>query len=225
VVVGAFINAAAILVGGGFGLLLKGRVNDKSAQTVLRAMGLCVCLIGIHGGLDGDFMLMAASLALGAFLGESLHIDSGLNRFGSFLQRKLSKTDENNTFAEGFVTATLLFCIGAMAIVGSIESGLRGDHSIVITKSIIDGATAVILASAFGAGVLFSAVPVLMYQGGIEFFAASLVFTPELITQISAVGGVMILGIGFNMVMDAKIKVANLLPGFVFAIAYYLLFL
>lgn len=223
---GAIINAIAILVGGAIGLLLKNRVSEKSSAGVMRALGLCICVIGIHGGLDGDFMLMAISLALGSLTGEFLHIDARLNKFGLFLQRKLSKDTENSTFAQGFVTSSLLFCVGAMAIVGSIESGLRDDQSVVITKSILDAFASVVLASTLGVGVLFSAMAVLLYQGSIEFFAAYFqdAISPELITHISAVGGIMILGIGINMVFGEKIKVANLLPGFIFAIAYYIVF-
>jgi len=191
----------------------------------MRALGLCVCIIGISGGLGGDIMLMVMSLALGAFAGELLNIDGGLNRLGLWVQGKLGGDGENSTFVQGFVAATLLFCVGAMAVVGSIDSGLRGDQSVIITKSIIDAVAALALASTLGAGVLFSAFVVLLYQGSIEFFAGHLqdVFTTNLIEQISAVGGVMILGIGVNMALDAKIKVANLLPGFVFAVGYYYL--
>ncbi|MCL2368975.1 MAG: DUF554 domain-containing protein [Oscillospiraceae bacterium] len=226
-ITGAAINAAAILLGGGLGLLLKGRITDRFIQSILRAIGLCICIIGISGALGGDIMLMIISLAAGALLGELLNIDSGLNRFGLWIQKKLSSGDENSSFAEGFVTATLLFCVGAMAIVGSIDSGLRGDHSVILTKSILDGVSALLLASSLGIGVLFSAVAVLLYQGSIEFFAGYLqeVFTASLITQISAVGGVMVLAIGLNMVLNAKIKTANLLPGFLFAIGYYYFFL
>jgi len=227
VITGAIINAIAILVGGGIGFLLKNRVSPQLAQGVMRALGLCVCVIGIQGALGGDIMLMAISIALGALTGELLHMDSRLNRFGLFLQNKFGKSGTESTFAQGFVSATLLFCVGAMAIVGSIDSGLRGDHSIVMTKSILDAFAAAVLASTFGAGVLFSAAAVLLYQGSIEFFAAFLqdVFTYTLITQISAVGGVMILAIGINMIFGEKIKTANLLPGFVFAVGYYFVFI
>jgi hypothetical protein len=222
-VTGAIINAAAILLGGGIGLLLKGRVNEKITHAIMRAMGLCVCVIGISGALDGDIMLMVASLALGVFAGELLCIDDRLNKFGIFVQGKFGKSDDG-FFAKGFVAATLLFCVGAMAIVGSLESGLRNDQSIVIAKSLIDAVASAALASTFGVGVLFSAVTVFLYQGSIEIFAGQLqdIFSAELITQITAAGGVMILGIGANMAFDTKIKVANLLPAFLFAGLYYI---
>ena len=172
-------------------------------------------------------MLLVLSLALGAFTGELLRIDDGLNRFGLWAQTRLSKGGEESTFSEGFVTTTLLFCVGAMAVVGSIDSGLRNDQSVILTKSVLDFVGSMIFASSLGVGVLFSAVPVLLYQGTLEFFAGFLqyVLTPDLVVQISAVGGVMILGIGANMVVNAKIKVANLLPGFLVAAGYYYLLL
>lgn len=218
---GAIINAIAILVGGGIGLLLKGRVNEKIARSVIRAIGLCVCIIGISGALGGDIMLMVTSIALGVLAGEILKIDARLNALGAFLQKKFSKGE--STFAEGFVSSTLLFCVGAMAIVGSLDSGLSDDQTIITTKSLIDGVVAIALASTFGFGVLFSAVAVFLYQGSIEFFAGRLqgVFSEELILQLTAVGGLMILGIGANMVLEAKLKVANMLPGFLFAVGYY----
>ncbi|MCL2828435.1 MAG: DUF554 domain-containing protein [Oscillospiraceae bacterium] len=223
---GATINALAILAGGGVGLLLRGKLTDKLSTGIIRAIGLCIIVIGVSGALEGDIMLMVVSLALGTLIGELLRIEGGLNNLGLRLQKKMSAGDENTSFAEGFVTATLLFCVGAMAIVGSIDSGLRGDHSIIITKSILDAVAALLLASTFGVGVLFSAVAVFFYQGSIELFAGNLqgVLTPALTAQISAVGGVMILAIGLNMTLNAKIKTANLLPGFLFAVGYYILF-
>jgi len=225
-IIATLINAAAVLVGGSVGLLFKGRIPEQISENIIRAIGLCVCIIGVSGAIKGDIMLLVASLALGAFVGELLNLEDGLNRLGLWLQNQLSREDDS-TFAEGFVTATLLFCVGAMTIVGSIESGMNNDRSIILTKSILDGVAATILASTLGYGVLFSAVVILVYQGGLEFFAGYLqnVLTESLITQISAVGSVMILGIGFNMVLKAKIRVANLLPGLVVAVGYYYLFI
>ena len=230
-ITGALINCGAILAGGGVGLLLRGRWSSTFAQGIMRALGLCVCIIGISGALGGDIMLMIIALALGTFMGELVGIDASLNKLGLWVQARMARKDAaaDNTFAQGFVAATLLFCVGAMAVVGSIDSGLRGDHSIIISKSIIDGVASIALASTLGAGVLLSAFMVLIYQGTIEFFAGHLqdVFTPTLVAQISAVGGVMILGIGANMALnlEPKIKVANLLPAFVFAAAYYIFFI
>ena len=226
-IIATLINTAAVLLGGGIGLLFRGRIPEKISEGVFRAIGLCTCIIGVSGAIKGDLILLVVSLALGAFVGELLRIEDGLNHFGLWLQNKLSRNDQPSRFAEGFVVATLLFCVGAMSIIGSIESGLRGDRSIIMTKSILDGISSMIFASSFGVGVLFSAAVILIYQGSIECFAGYLqnVLTTELITQISAAGCVMILGIGLNMAGNAQIKVANLLPGLVFAAVYHCLFL
>ena len=227
IITGAIVNSIAILIGGGIGLLFSGKISNNISSGITRALGLCICIIGVAGALEGDMMLLVVSLALGTLFGQLIDIDKRLNTFGMFLQNKLSPKDAESRFAEGFVTATLLFCVGAMAVVGSIESGLRNDHSTIFTKSILDGVIAMVFASYMGFGVLFSAFAVLLYQGSIEFFAGYLqdILSMSLITQISAAGGVMILAIGFNMVLDAKIKVANLLPGLIFAVGYYKLFL
>jgi len=224
---GALINAAAIIVGGTVGLLFKGKIPKHISASITRVLGLCVCIIGVSGAIGGDMMLLVVSLLLGAITGEIIDIDKRMNNLGQYLQKKLSPKDAESKFAEGFVTTSLLFCVGAMAVVGSIESGLAGDYSTIVTKSILDSVASMVFASYLGFGVLFSAIPVLLYQGSIEFFAGNLadVLTPSLIAQISATGGVMIFALGFNMTMDAKIKVANLLPGFIFAVGYYNLFL
>ena len=226
-IIGTLINAAAVVGGGTIGLLFKGKIPAKLAENIARAIGLGVCIIGITSAIKGDLMLLVVSLALGTFVGELLHIEDGLNKLGQWMQEKWSRKEEDSTFAEGFVAATLLFCVGAMAVVGSIESGLGNDRSIIYAKSILDGVCAMVLASSLGLGVLFSAGVILLYQGSIELFAGFLqnTLTEPLIVQISAAGGVMILGIGLNMTLNAKIKVANLLPGLLFAAGYYCLFI
>jgi len=228
-ITGALIKAAAILIGGGIGLLLKGRISDKFSQSLMRVLGLCVCIIGISSAIGGDIMLLVVFLAAGTFCGELLRIEDGVNRLGLWVQKKLRQDGEGSTFAQGFVTASLLFCVGAMAIVGSIDSGLRDDQSVIITKSIIDAVAAMMFASSLGFGVLFSAFAVLIYQGSIELFAGFFqdVFTDTLIAQLSATGGIMIMGLGANMAFDmqTKLKIANMLPGLVFAVVYYYIFL
>jgi uncharacterized membrane protein YqgA involved in biofilm formation len=226
-ITGAFINAVIILLGGGLGLVFRGKIPERFSENIIRAIGLCVCVIGLSGALAGDMVLLVVSLTLGVFIGELLDIDGSLDRLGRWLQKKISRNDGRSTFSEGFVSATLLFGVGAMAIVGSIDSGLRNDQSVILTKAIIDGVSACVLASALGAGVLFSAAAILVYQGSIEFFAHFLqtILTDALVTQISAAGGVMIMGIGLNLALNARIKVANLLPGFFVAAGYFYLFL
>jgi len=227
IITGALINAAAILLGGTIGLLFKGKIPKKISASITRVLGLCVCIIGISGAINGDLMLLVVSLLLGAITGELIDIDKRMNNLGLYLQNKLNPKDAESKFAEGFVTTSLLFCVGAMAVVGSIESGLANDYSTIVTKSILDGVASMIFSSYLGFGVLFSALPVLLYQGSIEIFAGQLadVLTGSLIAQISAAGGVMIFALGFNMTLEAKIKVANLLPGLLFAAGYYVLFI
>ena len=225
--IGTLVNAAAVLLGGGLGLLFKGRIPEKISQNTIRAIGLCVCIIGISGAIKGNLMLVVGSLALGAFSGELLNIEGGLDKLGSWLQKKMSRGNSDAPFAEGFTTATLLFCVGTMSIIGSINGGLKHEYSIIFTKSILDGISAMVLASTFGFGVLFSIVVIIAYQGSIELFAGYLqnVFTDGLVTQITAVGSVMILGLGLNMALNAKFKAANLLPGLIFAAGFYYLFM
>ncbi|MDR2655566.1 MAG: DUF554 domain-containing protein [Oscillospiraceae bacterium] len=223
---GVLANVAAVLAGGLAGLLLRGRLSEALTANLTKAIGLCVCIIGVSGALKGDAMLLVLSLSLGAFTGELINIDKRLNNFGLWLQKKFSRGRRSN-IAEGFTSATLLFCVGAMAVVGSIDSGLRGDNSILFAKSLIDGISAMVMSSALGAGVLFSAAAVFVYQGLIVLFSGFLqsVLVDALIVQISAAGSVMILGIGLNMALSAKIKAANLLPGLLFAAMYHYLFL
>lgn len=205
--------------------MLKGRLSEKYTINIMKALGLCTLTIGINSALQGDIMLIVVSISVGAFFGEMLGIEERVNKFGSWLESKISK-GKGSSFGEGFVTASLLYCVGAMAIVGSIESGLRGDLSVIFTKSVLDGVSSVFFAGSLGIGVAFSSVSVLIYQGIIELFAgqAQEILTDDFIVQISALGGVMIIALGFNLSLGSKLKVANMLPGFLAAIIYYNLF-
>lgn len=228
-IIGTLVNAAAVLLGGIIGLLLKGRIPEERTKSIVRTIGLCVCVIGIADAIKGDLMLVVVSLALGTLVGEIVRLDAGLNNMGERLQKIMSQKEEKSAFAEGFVTATILFCVGAMSIIGSIESGLGDDRSMIYTKSILDGISAMVFASYLGFGVLFSAVVILVYQGSIELFAGSLQNilqeSSALMTHFSATGGVMVLAIGLNMTLHAQIKVANMLPSLFFAVGYYYLLL
>jgi uncharacterized membrane protein YqgA involved in biofilm formation len=225
-IIGTLVNVAAVLLGGVIGLLLKGKIPARFADNIIRVIGLCSCVIGISLAIKGDPILLVVSLVLGAFIGELLRIEDGLNKLGEWMQKMASREESKSIFAEGFVVATLLFCAGPMAVIGSIESGLGNDRSVIYTKSILDGVSAMVLASSLGLGVLLSAAAIFVYQGSIELFAGHVqnIMTDTLIVQISATGGVMILGIGLNLAMNAKIKVTNLLPGLLFAAGYYYVF-
>lgn len=214
ILLGTIVNAAAILIGGLAGLLVKGGLPERFAQTVMQGVALCVLLIGVSGALEGMPHLMAVILymVLGALIGEGLKIEEGLERFGKRVEEKFSKGDSQ--FTKGFVTSSLLFCVGAMAIMGSFESGLKGSHDILYSKSILDGIAALIFASTLGVGVLFSAASVLIYQGAITLLSGALssVLTDLVIVQMSAVGGLLIMALGLNMLLSSKLKVGNLLP-------------
>lgn len=213
---GTIVNSIAVIVGCLVGLVVKGRLTEKISTTIMNGLALCTLYIGISGALNGgDTLIMIISVAIGALLGEIIDIDKLLNKLGYYLESKFKGKKENNiSIAEGFITSSLLFCVGAMAIVGSLESGLKGNHDTLFTKSILDGISSIIFTSSLGIGVIFSAVTVLVYQGAITLGAGLLsgVLSTTVITNMSAVGGLLIIGLGLNMLGITKVKIANLLP-------------
>lgn len=221
---GTIVNTAAIIVGGLAGLILKGGIPKKYTDTVMHAIGLAVFLIGVRGALKSDdLLLIIFSLAIGSIIGEAMRIEDRLENLGKWLESRFSKSGEN--VARGFVAASLLFCVGSMAIVGSLESGLSGDHQTLFAKSVLDGVLSVVFASTFGFGVIFSAVPVFLYQGAITL-TASLVkplLVPAAVSQMSAVGGLLIVGIGINLLEPGRIKVGNMLPAIFVPTVYFAL--
>ena len=222
--VGTLINTVAILVGTALGLLLRKGIPDRLRETVVQGQGLCVILIGLSGALKtGDTLCMIICMVAGALIGAAINIEKRLNDLGAFLERKVTRgTGETGSVAKGFVTASLLFCVGAMAIVGAMDSGLRGDHSTLIAKSALDGISAIFFASSLGIGVGLSAFAVLIYQGAIALLAMWIepLLTEAVITEMSAVGGLLIAGIGLNMIYDKHIPVGNLLPAIFLPMLY-----
>ncbi|MED3561127.1 DUF554 domain-containing protein [Bacillus xiapuensis] len=217
---GTLVNGALIIVGSLLGKLLN-RIPDSMKTTVMYAIGLSVMVLGLQMGLkSGNFLIVILSLVIGAVIGELLKLEEKLNDLGHWLESKVGSNGKGS-ISEGFVTATLIFVIGAMAIIGALNSGVRGDHDVLYTKSIIDGFTALILTTTLGIGVIFSAIPVLLYEGLIALFATQIDrFVPQalmgqFIVEMTATGGVMIFAIGLNLTGIIKIKVANLLPGIV----------
>ncbi|MGL5330443.1 MAG: DUF554 domain-containing protein [Peptostreptococcaceae bacterium] len=215
--IGTIVNSMAILVGCLVGLLVKGKVSEKIGNTVMNGIALCVLYIGISGSFEGkDTLLTIISIAIGALIGEIIDIDKWLIKLGDGLQAKFSKGNkkESVSISQGFVSASLLFCVGAMAIVGSLESGLRGNYEVLFAKSILDGISAIIFTATLGIGVMFSAVSVLIYQGLITICASFLsgVLNTEIISAMTGVGSLLIIGLGLNMLKATNIKVANLLP-------------
>ena len=233
---GTLINVGAILLGGFIGLFVKKGLNEKLMDSVMKAIGVAVMFVGISGALTGllkiteggkietsGTMLMIISLILGTFIGELLKIEDRLERVGEKL-KKAVKAKNSGNFVEGFVTTTLIFCVGAMAIVGSLEDGLTGDFSMLAAKSVLDGIMAIIVASTMGIGVLFSAIPVFIYQGAITLLAEfiSPVLSDQLVLNLSYIGSALIFGIGVNQVFGKKIKTGNMLPALLVPIVYEL---
>lgn len=222
--VGTLINTVAILVGTALGLLLRKGIPERLRETVVQGQGLCVILIGLSGALKtGDTLCMIICMVAGALIGAAINIEKRLNDLGAFLERKVTRGQgETGSVAKGFVSASLLFCVGAMAIVGAMDSGLRGDHSTLIAKSALDGISAIFFASSLGIGVGLSAFAVLIYQGAIALLAMWIepLLTETVITEMSAVGGLLIAGIGLNMIYDKHIPVGNLLPAIFLPMLY-----
>lgn len=229
---GTIINCAAIIVGGVFGLLFGKLLKERVQETLQKANGICVLFIGIAGAMEGMLrlsgstlssgrsMLIIASLALGALVGELINIEHWVERFGEWLKIKTGNAKDKN-FVNGFVTASLTVCIGAMAVVGSIKDGIEGDISILTTKAILDLIIVMVMTCSLGKGCIFSAIPVAVFQGTITALARLIkpLMTEAASANLSLIGSVLIFCVGVNLVWGKKIKVANLLPSLVFAVA------
>ena len=219
---GTLVNVGTILLGSALGLLLRKGLPQRLRDTVMQGLGLCVILIGLSGAIEtADTMCVILSVVIGGLVGAAVNIERRLENLGNLAQRKLARGEDG--FARGFVTASLVYCVGAMAIMGALDSGLKGDYATLIAKSVLDGISAVIFASTLGPGVAFSAVAVLVYQGAITLMAGWLkpLLTDAIITEMSAVGGLLIVGIGLNMLFDKHIAVGNLLPAIFVPMAYF----
>ncbi len=226
---GTYVNTLAIIVGSLLGLLFHKGLKEKYKTIVMQAIGLSVLFIGATtalGGLldpDSEPILFIISMALGGIVGELAGVEKGLERLGMFLQKRFAATESN--VARGFVTASLIYCVGTMAIIGSLDSGLRGNHDMLFAKSVLDGVTSMILASSLGFGVIFSAITVFTYQGAIVFFAGMVepYLTIDVIREISIIGGILIFGIGLNLLEIIKVRTANLLPAILVPVIYYVI--
>ena len=221
---GTIVNALAIVAGSLVGLLFRGGIPDKYNETVMKGIGLSVVMIGIMGGLKTqDLVLVIFSLAIGSILGELLRIEDRLENLGNWLETKMG--GKEGGIAKGFVAASLLFCVGSMAIVGSLESGLTGNHQTLYAKSVLDGITSIVFTSTLGIGVIFSSVVLFLYQGFITLTASymKVFLTEEVIREMSSIGGLLILAIGFNILEFKRIKVGNMLPAIFVPLVYYIL--
>ena len=220
-----FINMALVLLGGGLGLLFQNAISERLTAILTQALGLCVLGIGISSALGTENMLcVIVCMVVGTVLGDLLDIERRLEGAGELLRVRLIKEESGSRFTEGFVNASLLFCVGAMAITGSIEAGLNHNYEIIVSKGVIDGVTSISFAAAMGTGVLFSVVPLLIYQGGITLLAGWVgpYLPAAVITEMTAVGGALIVAIAVNMLGlgRERIKVGNMLPAMFLPIAY-----
>ncbi len=219
--IGTMVNVIAIIVGSIIGVIFHSNFSNKMKNTVMQGISLAVILIGLEMALEVDgsegILIVIFSLVLGGITGELLGIENKLSAAGEKIKARFA--NRNDLFVQGFVQASLVYCVGAMAIMGALQEGIQGDPSLLLTKALLDGTTAIAFSSTAGIGVIFSAIPVFLYQGSITLFASQIeqFLTPEVITQLTATGGLLIVGIGLNILKIAKIKAGNLLPALVFA--------
>ncbi|OGO70342.1 MAG: hypothetical protein A2Z49_04265 [Chloroflexi bacterium RBG_19FT_COMBO_56_12] len=230
---GTIINILTVLVGGILGLIFGARLPERVRQTVIAGLGLFTAAIGIQMFLKTENpIIVLGSLLVGGLLGEWWGIEDGLRRFGAFLEKRFTRQNmvgevsmgevnpQGSRFIRGFLTASLVFCVGPMTILGSIQDGLAGDYSLLAIKSVLDGFAALAFASTLGLGVLFSILVILFYQGGISLLAAQAqaLVTPEMMAEMTAVGGVLLLGISVSSLLELKpIRVGNFLPALIIA--------
>ena len=221
---GSTANAVAIFVCGLIGCFFVRGIPSRFEEIIKKAIGLSVLFVGIKGALENErVLLLILSMAGGAVLGELINLDAHLNRLGNWAERRLGvKSGEGRSFSKGFVTASILYCTGSMAIVGSIQSGLTGNHEILFAKTVIDGALSIVFGASLGIGVAFSGIPVFIYQSTIVLtaMAAKDFLTPDIIREMSAVGSLLISAIGFNIMGFKEIKVANLIPAIFIPLIY-----
>lgn len=213
---GAIVNSVVVLLTGAIGLIIGQRIPEKMNLAIMQGIGLVVVSIGISGVVKGEnTLVLILSMVLGILIGESLDIHQRINDFIDKVTKRLSGDRDQNQFNQAFMTATMLFCIGSMAIVGSLESGLTGDNGTLYTKSVIDGISAILFSSSLGVGVLFSSIPLLVYQGGLILFAQLLapLLSDAVILEMTTVGSVLLIGMGLNMLNLTDFKMMNFVPG------------
>ena len=213
---GALVNFILVIIGGSLGMLFKRGIPDRLRDTLMKGMALCVLYIGISGLFEENINPLVAvlSLGVGSALGELIDLDGLVNRFAAFIEGKISRGKAEGRLAEGFVSATLLFCVGAMTVVGSIDSGISGDNTTLYSKSLIDCISAAVFASSLGGGVVLAAFPVLFIEGALTLLAAVVapILTARAVAHMSVIGSLLIIAISLNMMGITKIKVMNILP-------------
>ena len=223
---GTAINAGTVILGSCVGLLVHSRLPKRITTIVFQCIGLFTLFLGITMAMKtGNFLIMIFSIVLGAVAGELLDIDARMNSLSEFFKRKIRLSSER--FSEGLVTAFLVFCMGSMSILGPIEEGLGGPPNLLLAKSVLDAFSSMALAASLGVGVLFSVIPLVLYQGGITLFAGSLqgFFTTSLINELTAVGGILLMGLGINLLEIKSFKILNMLPSLVIVVILASIFL
>lgn len=217
---GVIVNSLAIFFGGLLGLIINKGIPKRLDKSIMDGLALVVIYMGISGALKGDNPLyVIISMTIGIIIGELIDIDNLLNKLGSYLNEKFSKknildSSKENKISKGFVSSSLLFCVGAMAVVGSIQSGLSNDNSVLLAKSVLDGISSIFFAASMGVGVLLSSIAVFLYEGIITIGASGLsnILSTSVITYMTCVGSLLIMAMGLNMIKACDIKVANMLP-------------
>ncbi|MDQ1769265.1 DUF554 family protein [Labilibaculum sp. A4] len=224
--IGTLVNVIAILIGGSLGLLFRARIPDRMFKIVFQAIGIFTLYLGVNMALKAnELLLMVFSLVVGSLIGEFLRLEDRVEYLSELLKRKIGSKDDK--FSTGFVTSFMLFCLGAMTILGSMEEGMGKEPTLLLTKSMMDGFSAVALAAVMGVGVLFSVIPLLIYQGGLTLLAALFggVIPEAIITEMAGVGGVLIIGLGISILEIKKIKVLNMLPALLVEVLLCYIFL
>lgn len=230
---GTIYNVVGIVLGGLCGVLFGRWIKPRFQETLMRAVGVCVLFLGVAGCLQemfsvaegrlesGGTLMMIGSFAIGALLGELLDLEGKIERFGIWLKKK-SKSEGDASFVNGFVTASLTVCIGAMAVVGAIQDGISGDHSVLLAKALLDMIIVAIMAVSMGKGCIFSAIPVAMFQGAITLLARQLepLMTEQALSNLSLTGSILIFCVGVNLIWEKKFRVANMLPAIVVAVIW-----
>lgn len=221
---GTLLNVVFVIVGSSLGMMIRSRLPERIREIVFQAIGLFTIILGVYLGLKSSaFLIIIFSLICGALFGEGFYLQERIENGGAKLKTLLKVKNEN--FTEGLVTAFMLFCIGSFTILGAIEEGLSGEYNLLLTKSVMDGFSSIALASAFGIGVMLSVIPLLIYQGSITLFASYMepYLSDSLQNEITAVGGIMIIGLGLNILEIKKIRVLNLTPGLILVVPIHFL--
>lgn len=215
---GAIVNAVTIMVCGIIGIVFKAGIPDRFNERIMHGIGLCVLTLGIVGVMSLDnSIVMIVSVLIGTIIGEGLQLEERINAAVKKLEEKVTHISYFNNLGEGFIAASMIFCVGSMAIIGSLESGLLGDHSTLYAKSILDGIVSILLGSSLGAGVILSSIPVLLYQGAITLLASSMepFLSSAVINEVVVVGSLLLIGLGMNMMDITKLKIMNYVPAII----------